>query len=1741
MVEHSGGKYECDQRIGRVTMRLESPERAKQFYAMLQSTKLVHELDLSLDWSASSEDLRTLNETMQQSSVFHLVLSLCDNALPTSNFLYRSRRVDTILQIMTKELPKTDFHFRHFDLGERIGNDDDFLKLEMLIRSSPKLERLGVVVGDMDGAFARLKPIVGRHKTLSILDLQLQDGTAASVQFEQRLKTISTIDLKVREPSVIKLMKMPMVASVAFLAKNTRFQSSRLVKSAIEEHAVLKVIKVVCLPDGVAEELEDLQLALDGYTPELRTNKVLDDGEFFMEEKVATAAAPSTEDPVLGTGFAVLHSILRQSYFLEMTLLIASVDEVADETLVGTATVPAAVGDKSCSTIIARRAAGSLATVGFELVGSGSKSLVLHLADFNAPEAFRHTSPSTLSIIGGDGVGRFKELTKYATAAFGNLRKLEISCAPQGLLNTLQYFLKTATLQCPKLTQLSLWDTNTTMKSFILPLQDLDLHSYQLSIQDLPSLQNLLRAASRLSRLKVSVSSQDMAFNILNDAAAIQKQLSKVLVIMGKSRLLAQFTVGSGAIESIKLHSLENELDQFLTHPKVTELKIGLVTKLPRIQEIVKLVFNHCRHLKTFKMDYRFGHLLQVVAMVTQVADTELSAGCRLILGEVDVKSSRRRERVFTLPLKTLDIASHEINEGNVDVIEGLIRAASPGLHELYMFISSVDVAQRIFDCIVQERRLMSTLSMSLPGDVMAVFSLEDGEEGGNVAVTQKITQPELDTTLFLPSAKLQRVDVVGEHVEKFHASEIAAFVLRHYCGVGSIRFVDFPDQVDDIAVVIKDSIQRGLFLQDLERRKGLTTGTDRWKLMSAATKGAELAVYSVHSNEIRDEPLPGGVEDKSSVSSIVRALQNGTVEAIELGCTDPDGVTLRINAVAFEKSEFAQHPDVTRLEVVVRHGSTFIDDLASTPIFTFMGLQQLEISCLLSLDLNALLAAFEAAPNHPALKQIQIWCPDQSYDRITFDLPIKILDLSWYPLPLTEPQLLQRIAAINPFLTELTVKVVALPPAFKVQDSMLSSNQPVLRMMEFTDTTLGLIEAIQAATVDNPGLQSLVLKDCMSGPRFTLEIPFRKIDLGKQAISLERVKSLKRLLLACPQLTELCLPLDSVADIHEAVTIFGLVFQKHKKLTGMRLTLQNGTEASVRYSSKDGCVASIALRISAEFAVTLRSLPMVKKITIRPRDTSLWRDASDITKELAKILAVYENLETLEFDCGVTSPFAALILLQSIVTKQSQIQASPNLRRYRHRTYDFSPGMITHDLPLVKLDLGDFFVSVGEFSVLSDLVLSSPKLVDLRMSFPTSEAIDTVYTKLSSGTEAFGRLTRLTIKSWDGYGITLQWTGMTAQDSLRIAQSRVASRRNVESAELQVSGTEWPPYFEGFRTSVSKLTILPKTSDGSSTVNDNSNSFGDILSIATHGYQDIKHIVLTCPVYRFYELSSITMSLITAADKIDLHDLTDITKKILTGYFEPEGFSSPMSLGSLVIVHLENIADEVFTDTFGVFFEWYHLTVEIVDYRQPAGDEVGEWLEVKVTMDRMNRVACQSFGSVVLDATKVSARRVFGLLEKLYRITTRVDAYDRQAVMEGEAIEKPSCRVVWKISWISEVAMAVVGKNHQHPQPHPDKVLLDSVVARLLTKLLVRKATEIDVEYETMIALIPFIKDEIGLGGGGGTRAIGAEVENEPFMSLRRYDIRAVQAPAKEKDLKAFGTLIPRTVEHKVHGRVVV
>lgn len=1865
-VELNGGTY--DQRTGRVAMRLASPILARQFYTMLLSTRLVHELDLTLDWNTAFEDLRTLKGVMQQSNVFHLSLDLRGKTGPTSDFVYRNRRAEPIVQIMasgkvhtmtlrnttgflpqTKELLKTTLHVRHFDLGEIVGTADDFIKLEKLIRASPTLLRLGVVVGDIDRAFARLKPLVVRHKALSILDLVLRDGTAASVRFEQGSDKIITIGLRVVEPNVIRLMQMPMVISVTFLGKYTPFRASDLVQMAIRDHRHLKVVEVVQLPDGAAEMLQDLQRAADSYSPEVVIQQALEDKEFFVEEMTTTIAETDAERLMTGSRFTELDLRHRQSLLWDMVLLVASVEEAGEtseempgetpeETPVETHALVASSVDthKRRSIFTLRRQDESLASVWYEHAEGSTNSATLHVNDFDAAEVVQQMSATGLALFGGAGFEVLRELTKDSTAAFSSVRTLEFGCMPGDLFAVLTYVQQVAALY-PTLSRVNLWNFNDkTMRGFDLPLRDLNLLDQSLSIMQLPSLRLLLHAAPTLSRVMLSILSFSEAFEVVTSTSLLHKQLSRAVLVANKSRLSAQFAVGTGTVESITLRIHEHELGSLLTLPYVTELDLEFVmdqTRIKRIKQVADLVLSHYRHLQIFKLGHGFRKLLSVVNILNQAAHRH-SAECRIVLKELDVDSPRRKERVLELPLKALDIASYEIDYEDLAEMQDLVRAR-PMLQELYVTVASIEVAERIYNLVVQERMPMPTLSFRHQ-NASAEFSLENGSEEGSLAVSQKVTHAELEDIFFLPKAELQRVDVVGSDIYKPQAAEIATFVMRHCCDVGVIRFVNLRNEVQDVAAIIKDYIQYGSYIRllegDLDRMydgssnfNNINTGSDA---IAPATQGGGLAVYCVLENDDTRYKTSSELEGSVRASSIIRIRQDGRLEVIGLDWTDPDGVTLLLKPVAFKDSDFARLEDVTDVKVSIGYGSPAVDRLVNAPCKEFPGLKRLELPCQQSLNGNALLAALEAAYEHPTLKQIQIWHLDLSPNRITYSLPLTTLDLSWYSIPANNSHFLLRLTAFNPSLSVLTVKVQSKLDAFKfvssnadylgsltelhlfdtrhssflsvrikpggvgkgrmlgelvsvmlslkqLKESILMWDVPLLKMTAFSEETLELVAAVQSATDKNPSLQSLVLKDAINGPRLTLETPLRKIDLGKRVLSLEEVTSFKKVLMACPQLTELSLMVDSVPSLQKASVLYSPVFRKYKKLVDYRVKLENGTVASVRYSERSAPVDSIALRTSDEFLGELVAMLRVKKITIRPKDTNLWRNADHTKKELTRILGKYLDLETLEFDCGISSPFPALVLLQSFVQINRQGKLSSRFRRYRHRTYESKTTLISHDLPLHKLDLGDYFVSWEEFSEMKELLLICPQLVDIAMSFPSVVVIDPVYTKLSE-TTAFGRLSSLSLRSWDGYGILLKWVLNQKMPQIDLFQNGGRRIQNFslsrdETTEIQVSGVEWPLCFE--RRWTPKLTILPKTSpsavagaatcdmesDNNNSINNNSINnkvIQDILSMASRKCRDLQHLVLACPIDKFFDFLAVASTMtsflsIYRVTRVDLQALVDNNNtnsgssnnnnnnnttdtKALVLATSGSAAPSPVILISTnleekartITIHLETMSDQVLLDTVRDVVLYRHWTVTVMS----GGGEgqTGGEMKIEVLMDRSKEDKNRMLDRLVLDTKNVPVQRVFGLLDQL--------SSKRWGSGGGEV--EYSYRLIWRAA-VGAIAAArkETSRRLRPGRPLSALVLLQkdhpetTAAATALAKIVVRRATELDLEYEAMKVLIPFVKAE-----AQSPQDLGEGEAREPFSWLRKYDVTTAVGPVKEEDVMEFRGLISKDVEFAVH-----
>ncbi|KAG0291371.1 hypothetical protein BGZ96_005266 [Linnemannia gamsii] len=1775
-VELNGGTY--DQQTGRVTMRLASPVLANQFYTMLLSTRLVHELELTLEWNTAFEDLRILKGVIQQSNVFHLSLDLSGKTGPTADFVYRNRRAEPIVQIMasgkvhtialknttaflsqTKELLKTTLHIRHFDLGEIIGTTDDFVKLEKLIHASPTLTRLGVVVGDIDGAFARLKPIVARHKALSILDLTLRDGTAASVLFEQGSDKISTIGLRMINPGEIILMNMPMVTSVAFLGEYTPSRASDLVQSAIKDHRHLEVVEIIQLPDGTEALFQDLLQAIEAYALEVEIKKALEDTEFFMEDTTSTMAAmASSERTVLGSKFSELQSRHMQSLLPDTALLVASCDEL-DSSKDGASEAELElpiVTHKKMSIFTLHRKDGSLASVRYEVSKGGANSAALRVDDCDTVEVSQSFLPTGLTVFGGRGFELFRELIEDLSMDFSKLKTLEFGCMPGDLLTVLMYFQQVLS-RCPTLTRLNLWDFNgKIMRGFNLPLQDLNLLDQPLSAEQLPSLQNLFHASPTLSRVKLSVLSISEAFEIVNYTAQIHKHFSRALLIAKKSCLSVQFTVGTGEVQAITLRIQENELGRLLKLHNVTELDVGFVMDLTRIKEISDSVFSHYRQLRTLTFGCGLDQLLPAVSMLNQAANRN-SAECRLVLMELDVDSPRIKERVLELPLKTLDIASYEVNYKHLVDIQNLVRAR-PMLQELYVSAMSIEVVQQIFNLVVQERLPMSTLSIRLQDGSTAEFSLEATSEKGPMIVVQKISHM-LNATFFLPEVELARVDVVDAHIRKHQAAEIAIFVMRYCCSVKAIRFINLPNEVQDVAIIIKDCIQYGPTPRPLKMAikgeyddsynnnntknntgsgsSGNDIDNNNDSSPTVSVQGAGLAVYCALSDDsdARKETSSSPADNVRS-SSIVRIQQDGRLEAIGLYWTCPDGATLWLQAVTFEESDFARLADVTDLKVSFGHDSPMIDRLIHAPVNTFSGLKRLELPCQQSLNVYALLEAMGAAIDHPSLKQIQIWHLDHSSTRTTYSLPITTLVLDWHVIRSNELSVLQKIPAIAPSLLVLNVEVFSILEAFKfvrsnmetlgsltemhlcdtkgklsvwfksggrggrgVTREMVSAvlslekleelipmrDVPVLAMIGFSEDTLALIGAVQEATVDIPDRPNLVLIDRKADSTLAVSLPFTKLDLSKRPMSLKEVKSFKKLLKIFSLLTELHLTLSSVPDLLEAFEFAKLASMQFKKLKVCVLRLRNGTEASFRFSERDGGVDSAALTIKKEFSADLVDVPMVKKVIIDPKVASHWVDIGRTRLEVTRILRLYSKfIETLEFEFGVRNPLPVLSILRDLV----QRYPSRPFRRFRHRSLVSGYSPLTYDFPLRELALEVSTIREDPCS-LEKLISESPYLSDLMVTVPTDANVDSVLEELKELTVGYGQLSTLSVRSNDGYVRLLRLRDQGLLNKFQDGGLLIS-----RPSEIQVVRTELPSRFPGRGSR--KITIAPTAIDhaGHRDYSGEADGMLAIVANSSRKHQDPKLMVVACPMEEFFDFLTAALSQ-RSLRQLHLHDPAD--NRVV--------FTTTISFGIITAatVCVDKISDQDLIKMLRQVFSHFILQVEVV---QSSG-EIPE-VSVRVWRGLTNERGppFNAFHRIDWDTENVSGLRVFHLLDKLCNGNETEDHIPFNLILktshnDSDTVPRPP-----------------------RPFNHP----ANSKMAIALTKLLVRRATELRLEYEALKVLIPFVMKEINKKN--------AEDVGAPFSRLREYNIDVEQSSKHRQHMDEFESILPSTVKRVDH-----
>ncbi|KAG0019404.1 hypothetical protein BGZ80_005860 [Entomortierella chlamydospora] len=89
-----------DEKYGRVSITIASKQTAKQFYDALAKARAIHELDISLAWDVTFDDLRTLETAVKTASIVHLKIDGGCFRGPKRDIMNIGRRFDPIVNLI---------------------------------------------------------------------------------------------------------------------------------------------------------------------------------------------------------------------------------------------------------------------------------------------------------------------------------------------------------------------------------------------------------------------------------------------------------------------------------------------------------------------------------------------------------------------------------------------------------------------------------------------------------------------------------------------------------------------------------------------------------------------------------------------------------------------------------------------------------------------------------------------------------------------------------------------------------------------------------------------------------------------------------------------------------------------------------------------------------------------------------------------------------------------------------------------------------------------------------------------------------------------------------------------------------------------------------------------------------------------------------------------------------------------------------------------------------------------------------------------------------------------------------------------------------------------------------------------------------------------------------------------------------------------------------------------------------
>jgi len=240
------------------------------------------------------------------------------------------------------------------------------------------------------------------------------------------------------------------------------------------------------------------------------------------------------------------------------------------------------------------------------------------------------------------------------------------------------------------------------------------------------------------------------------------------------------------------------------------------------------------------------------------------------------------------------------------------------------------------------------------------------------------------------------------------------------------------------------------------------------------------------------------------------------------------------------------------------------------------------------------------------------------------------------------------------------------------------------------------------------------------------------------------------------------------------------------------------------------------------------------------------------------------------------------------------------------------------------------------------------------------------------------------------------------------------------------------------------------------------------ILSLADRQFSCLSYLTLICPINNFFDRVKSVLTIRTVT-QFDLQDPTSNRTTLL----------STFGTTPVVIAFLSEISTRDLLNTFRSIFWVYHLKAEI-------GQHEGEQPEFNVSLDRRTEDEENIFGRDVLDARKVSCKEV---PELLYTIGN---------------MRRPNGGLVFLLKWWIERTSSTepADENGGEQRAIADDILGDSETMFALTmfalvRLLTWKVTELDTNYEAMMATVSLVKVEVERDCFGYLK---------PFSLLRHY-----------------------------------